>query len=87
MRKELNDNYDISADRMVDITETCSGFLNEPATFYSFSVDKYITKQILISELELGTKQIFKMNDGLFILEIEDGELEYYCSKNLNDLI
>lgn len=82
--KELDIDYDISVGKMNDITNDCGDFLVTDAEFYDMTSMKLTNKKVLRS----GGKQIFSMKDGKFILEIEDcGEVEYFYSNNINDLI
>ena len=82
--KELDIDYDISVANMNEITEDCGDFVVTDAEFYDTTTNKLVNKKVLMNE----GKQIFSMKDGIYILEIEDcGEVEYYYSNNLNDLV
>ena len=82
--KELDIDYDISVSNMNDITNDHGDFLVTDTEFYDINTSKLTNKKVLRS----GGKQIFSMKDGTFILEIEDcGEVEYFYSNNINDLI
>jgi hypothetical protein len=82
--KELDIDYDISVSNMYDITLDRGNFLVTDTEFYDINTSKLTNKKVLRS----GGKQIFSMKDGTFILEIEDcGEVEYFYSNNINDLI
>ena len=84
MRKELSDDYDISGNNMLDIENDISCFKVKNSEFY---VPKgKVNRKILTFD----NKQIFQMNDGIFILEVEDyqeGTVEYFYSKDIYDLI
>ena len=85
MKKNLDDNYDITVDNMLDMTEKqeVNGFTLVNSEFYN-KKDKKVNKHILVRDNE----QIFSMKDGIFILEVEDdGMVEYFYSKDINDLI
>ena len=87
LKKELDDNYDISVENMLDMTQEIGGFKLSEEEF-SNKKSKLVKKNILRNEEE--NKQIFSMKDGLFILEVEDvneGTVEYFFSKDINDLI
>ncbi len=96
MKKELDIDYDISVDYMTPIgpeheTET---FKIKSAEFYP-KKGKLVSMNILSNGIEAGTsgsKQIFAMKDGTFVLEIEDwtdedNEVKYFYSDNIKDLL
>lgn len=94
MREELSLDYDISIDKMVEFTPdevkfaSDYGFELSNEQFYSAKDDKYV--HILL--LRNFDDQIFKMNDGLYILEAcpdedEAGGIVYYKSNELKDLV
>lgn len=86
--KKLNDSYEISADNMISMTEshTVVGFNLIEGEFFSESDGDIVPVNILESHNQ--DKQIFSMKDGTFILEAEeDGDIEYYYSYNITDLI
>ena len=90
--KELEDDYDISVVNIVSMTkeneQEC--FKLETSSFFNINTDGIEERDILRSTN--SNRQIFKMNDGKFVLEIEgnmdeDGEvIEYFYSENLEDL-
>jgi len=80
--KELDDNYDISVELMkpmdypVGDWEVYSGeFMNKAGHMENMNY------------LSNSNKSIFSMKDGLFILEIETGDVEYFYSEDINDLL
>ena len=83
MRKELSDDYDISGLKMLDIEIGINNFKVKDAEFH---VKKgKVNRKVLAFD----NMQIFKMNDGIFILEIEDyqeGTVEYFYSEDIYDL-
>ena len=85
MKKELSDDYDISGSNMLDIESDISYFKVKDSEFFIYPKGK-VNKKILAFD----NKQIFKMNDGIFILEVEDvqdGTVEYFYSEDIYDLI
>lgn len=92
MKKELSDDYEISVINMLDIEEGIEGFKVKNAEFYVLKkpLEPKRNKKILFRDIENHCEQIFHMNDGIFILEVEnyfEGTTEYYYSENINDLI
>lgn len=90
MKQELDLNYDISVDNMVDISprsnEWIKGFDIKKAEFFNRK-GKRVIKDVLFRVNGHTTEQIFQMKDGLFILEVEeDGEITYFYSDNINDI-
>jgi len=85
MRKELSDDYDISGLNMLDIEIGINNFKVKDAEFSIYPKGK-VNRKILAFD----NMQIFKMNDGIFILEVEDyqeGTVEYFYSEDIYDLI
>lgn len=89
--KQLDDDYDVIVDKMIpiptDVIDEASEFVIDNASFHSFIHNKIVTMQILTND---DDKQIFAMNDGTFILEVEDFETEtvsYYQSRDINELM
>jgi len=86
--KELDIGYDISVSNMNDISTECGDFTIEDAEFYDINLGKLVNKKVLVFDSKQIKKQIFSMTDGIYILEIEEvGEVEYFYSKNINDLV
>lgn len=90
MVKKLKNSYDISRKNMLDMEkhQAIAGFKLFGAEF-GIGPGKNVKKKVLKSESDDGSKQIFSMKDGLFILEIEKIEenyCQYYCSNNLIEL-
>lgn len=86
--EKLNDNYDLSAKNMLNITDE---YVHGK---WKISSSKFYTEDgtINIKVLVTSDRQIFQMNDGKFILEIENdyydnGSFSYYYSTNINDLL
>ena len=91
MKKPLSENYNISANDMLDMKpeQEVNGFKIENSEFYPNGGSKATTKNILVKEnSEFVRFQIFSMKDGKFILEVDpDGEnIGYFYSENLDDL-
>jgi len=85
MKKELSEDYEISATNMLDIEKEISYFKIENSEFFIYPKGK-LNRKILKHD----NKQIFQMKDGIFILEVEDyikSTCEYYYSKDITDLI
>lgn len=93
MKKDLDSNYDIMADKMVSFTpeQLREGWVLYDAEFYSVKTRKVVKIQTLNNGIEVGecgAKQIFQMKDGKYILEVEDEDgVEYFYSENIEDLI
>lgn len=88
MKQELDVDYDISVDNMIDMTtsQESNGFKVKKASF--FNMRGSVSKNVLAREVNYVQEQIFQMTDGIFILEVEkDMEVSYFFSKNINDLI
>lgn len=84
MKNELSPDYDISVDKMLNMTkdQEIGGFELTESEFYGKKGK--VKMNILVRDNE----QIFSMNDGIFILEVEDDDMvEYFYSTNINDLI
>jgi hypothetical protein len=89
MIQELDDNYDISVDGMINVTveQEKGGYKIFNSEFYSLLYEK-VYMNILKYENESACKQIFSMKDGKFILEIENElGISYFYSESLDDLI
>jgi hypothetical protein len=94
MKKKLSNDYDITVNNMKPIDEAPkkSGFKVSRAEFYDMKgkgLGKKVRMNVLSREnKDYSIEQIFAMKDGLFVLEIEkNGEVKYFSSKELNDLI
>lgn len=92
MKKELSDAYDINVDKMINIKKPVGDFKVKTSEFGRMYKKGFKKMDILVS----NRKQIFKMNDGKYILEIENDysdpndsewEIKYYYSENVKDLI
>jgi hypothetical protein len=91
MKQELSPDYEINVENMIPFTENNSqkGMNLFEASFYN-NKGKKIKMLVLKNNEEpgnFGCKQIFQMKDGTFILEEENEDVEYYFSKNLQDLL
>jgi hypothetical protein len=83
MKKELSDDYDISGLNMLDIEIGINNFKVKDSEF--FVPKGKVNRKILVFD----NMQIFKMNDGIFILEVEDYQestVEYFYSEDIYDL-
>ena len=80
--RELDDNYEISVDDMVPMTYGIGDWEVYEGEFMNRSGDMVDMKY-----LSNSNKSIFFMKDGLFILEIEFGDVEYFCSTEITDLL
>ena len=90
MIQELDDNYDISVDGMINVTveQEKGGYKIFNSEFYSSLAYERVYMNILKYENESACKQIFSMKDGKFILEIENElGISYFYSESLDDLI
>lgn len=91
MKQELSPDYEINVENMIPFIESKpqNGMHLFEATFYNTKGKK--TKMMVLKNNEepgnFGCKQIFQMKDGSFILEEENEDIEYYFSKNLQDLL
>lgn len=94
MREELSLDYDISIDNMIEFTteevEFANGFGFKLSNEEFYSIKNNVLVPILL--LRNIDNQIFKMNDGLFILEFcpdmdQEGGIVYYKSTDLKDLV
>jgi hypothetical protein len=86
--KKLSNSYEISADNMISMSESykVKGFNIIEGEFFSEYDGDIVPVNILESDNQ--DKQIFSMKDGTFILEAEeDGDIEYYYSYNIIDLL
>jgi len=92
MKKELNLDYDISVDNMLNLTESdeFSGFKLETSEFGSMTKEEFTNMDVLQkTDEDFNRSQIMKMTDGKFILEVEsDGgcEVDYFYSDDIKDL-
>lgn len=80
------DMYDISVDNMVPMSKEheCAPFTLLETSFFNQKGED-TNMPILSDSCE---QQIFRMKDGKFILEIDNGDtVDYFYSENLNDLI
>jgi len=84
---ELDSDYDMTVDNMVPLTDKYTGWSNKEGEFFSPSDDDFIKMSCLLNDT--CDKQIFKMKDGRFVLEVENDELEveYFYSYDINDLL
>jgi hypothetical protein len=84
---ELDADYDMTVDNMESLTDKYNGWSNKEGEFYLISDDKFIKMPCLLNDA--GDKQIFKMKDGRFVLEVENDEfeVEYFYSYDINDLL
>lgn len=90
--KRLEEDYNVIVDNMVPVQNLQNlpnnrEFIVDTATFYSISTSKPVSMNVLTNE---DDKQIFAMQDGRFVLEVEnfdDGSVEYYYSEDINDLL
>jgi len=89
--KELPDDYDITVDNMIGMSaeHVTDDFKIHHGIFYSMNDGKDKSMNVLKHESPEGViKQIFQMNDGKFILEVEEfGEVTYFYSDKLSDLV
>lgn len=95
MKQELDINYEISVHDMLNMEKehTTAYWKIRDAEFFSptdFDLGR-IQIRVLTNGVDIGTsgaKQIFRMNDGKFILEVEEGlNVDYFYSENLIDLL
>jgi hypothetical protein len=80
--EKLDDNYDISVDDMNSIGEPMNGW-----EVYTGSFMNKAGHNVDMKYLSNLNKSIFSMKDGLFILEVETDNVEYFCSTDINDLL
>jgi hypothetical protein len=90
MKVELDLDYDITVDNMVSPSPShaINGFKLDPREFYNSKMK--LVKMTTLSRVnaDFSQDQILTMKDGLFILEIEQcGEVEYFSSNDINDLL
>lgn len=86
MKEELDLDYDISAENILNMTkdQEIGDFKLITSEFYS---EKGIVERTILSN-EKEQKQIFSMQDGRFVLEVEeDGMVEYYFSNDIKELL
>ena len=86
--EELDMDYDITCDNLVDIDQEVVGFKVYEGEFYDMKLKDYVS----IKTLKNGDdKTIFKTkDDGRYVLEVEDlqmGTVEYFYSFNIQDLV
>ena len=84
---ELDVDYDMTVENMVPLTDKYIGWSNEEGEFYLLGDAKLVKMPYLLNDA--GDKQIFKMKDGRFVLEVENDEfeVEYFYSYDINDLL
>lgn len=92
MKKELGWDYDITVDNMIPMTkEQEIGNFKLHETEFGSQKKKGLVKMNVLTIGQAGCdgcRQIFQMNDGKFILEVEDeGMVDYYYSKDITDLL
>lgn len=89
---ELNLDYDITCDNLVDIDVTIPGFEVETKEFYNQNGELEERKVLVDNRFPLNADppvQIMKTkSDGRYVLEVEcDYEVEYFYSYDIKDLI
>lgn len=84
---ELDLDYDMTVENMEPLTDKYNGWSNEEGEFYLLSDAKLVKMPYLLNDA--CDKQIFKMKDGRFVLEVENDEfeVEYFYSYDINDLL
>ena len=91
MKQEHSLDYEINVENIIPFTENYSqNGMNLFETCFYNSKGKEVKMMVLKNNEEpgnFGCKQIFQMKDGNFILEEENEDVEYYFSKNLQDLL
>jgi hypothetical protein len=82
--KELEQDYSVRVENMVPLEGEYDGWTIEDGDFYSNEGETVIMPYLLNDN-----KQIFKMDDGRFVLEIEneDGDMDYFYSEDIEDLL
>lgn len=86
--EELDMDYDITCDNLVDIDQEVVGFKVYEGEFYDMKLGDFVS----IKTLKNGNdKTILKTkDDGRYVLEVEDfqtGTVEYFYSFNIQDLV
>ena len=84
-KRSLEQNYSVRVENMLPIEE---GEYDE-WTIEDGSFDSNDGKTVIMQYLLNDNKQIFKMDDGRYVLEVEneDGTLDYYYSEDIDDLL
>jgi hypothetical protein len=84
--KELELDYSVRVENMVPLEGEYDGWTIEDGDFYS-NEGETVVMPYLLSDSD--SKQIFKMDDGRFVLEIEneDCEIDYFYSYDIEDLL
>ena len=82
--KELEQDYSVRVENMVPLEGEYDGWTIEDGDFYSNE-----GKTVIMPYLLNDNKQIFKMDDGRFVLEIEkvlDCEIRDACAELIEDM-
>ena len=84
-KRSLEQNYSVRVENMLPIEE---GEYDE-WTIEDGSFDSNDGKTVIMQYLLNDNKQIFKMDDGRYVLEVEneDGTMYYYYSEDIDDLL
>lgn len=84
-KRSLEHNYSVRVENMLPIEE---GEYDE-WTIEDGSFDSNEGKTVIMQYLLNDNKQIFKMDDGRYVLEVEneDGTMDYYYSEDIDDLL
>jgi hypothetical protein len=84
-KRSLEQNYSVRVENMLPIEE---GEYDE-WTIEDGNFDSNDGKTVIMQYLLNDNKQIFKMDDGRYVLEVEneDGTMDYYYSEDIDDLL
>lgn len=87
MIQELPNDYEINVENMIPVEQEhqINGYYLTTGQFYSTNPKKTKPIEMFVLEHE-NTTQIFRMNDGKWILEITDIDVVYLFSDNLEEL-
>ena len=84
-KRTLEWNYSVRVENMLPIEEV----ENDEWTIEDGSFDANDGKTVIMQYLLNDNKQIFKMDDGRYVLEVEneDGTMDYFYSEDIKDLL
>ena len=84
-KRTLEWNYSVRVENMIPIEEV----ENDEWTIEDGSFAANDGKTVIMQYLLNDNKQIFKMDDGRYVLEVEneDGTMDYFYSEDIKDLL